>query len=353
MHKRWIGLLLTLLLLILAGGLLAWTAARVRWEEVWLALRSLRPWQVTLWMLLNVGILILLNLRWRFLLHMQGVKVPLFSLFLYRLAGFGLSYLTPGPQFGGEGWLVILLRRRHGVPAVEGSISVAMDKLIELLANFSFLAFGLLVSLQVGIPQTLLSTALTPPLIVLLGLPFLLFGLLAKGVLPASWLAKHWQQPPRFLIKSLQVLSDAEQRSAKLIRQKLWLLIVVYLYSLGIWLVMLGEFWLMLHIFGINTGFRQTIFALTAARLAFLTPLPGGLGALEAAQVAAVQVLGFNASVGLSLSLLQRARDLFLASLGIAFGSLLHLRPFSPARETAGLETLPASPSLSFQERDP
>lgn len=353
MGKRWTGLLLTLLLLIFAGGLLAWTFARVRWEEVWLAFRSLRLWQVTLWMLLNLGILILLNLRWWFLLRMQGVKVPFFSLFLYRLAGFGLSYLTPGPQFGGEGWLVILLRRRHGVPVIEGSISVAMDKLIELLANFSFLAFGLLVSLQVGMPQTILSTALSLPLIGLLSLPFLLFGLLAKGILPASWLAKHWQQSPRFLFKSLQVLSDAEQSSARLIRQGLWPLIELYLYSLGIWLVMGGEYWLMLHFLGIDASFRQTVFTLTAARLAFLTPLPGGLGALEAAQVAALQGLGFGASIGLSLSLLQRARDLFLASLGIACGSLLHLRPFSPARETADLETFPISPSLSFQERDP
>lgn len=353
MRKRWTGFLLTLLLLTLAGGLLAWTFARVRWEQVWLSLRSLRLWQVALWMLLNFGILSLLNLRWWFLLRIQGVKVPFFSLCLYRLAGFGLSYLTPGPQFGGEGWLVILLRRRHGVAVVEGSISVAMDKLIELLANFSFLAIGLLVSLQVGIPQTILSTSLTLPLMALLSLPFLLFGLLARGVLPASWLAKRWQQPPPFLTKALQVLSDAEQRSAGLIRQGLWQLIGLYLYSLGIWLVMVGEFWLMLHFFGIEASFRQTVFALTAARLAFLTPLPGGLGALEAAQVTALQVLGFGTSVGLSLSLLQRARDLLLASLGIAFGSLLHLRPFPSARETASLETFPTSPSLSFQERDP
>lgn len=353
MRKRWTGLLLTFLLLVLAGGLLAWTFARARWEEVWLALRSLRLWQVALWMLLNLGILILLNLRWWSLLCLQGIKVPFSSLFFYRLAGFGLSYLTPGPQFGGEGWLVILLRRRHGVSVVEGSISVAMDKLIELLANFSFLAFGLLVSLQVGMPQTILSTALTPPLIGLLSLPFLLFGLLARGVLPASWLAKRWQQPPRFLLKSLQVLSDAEQRSAGLIRQGLWQLLELYLYSLAIWLVMVGEFWLMLHFFGIDTSFRQTVFALTAARLAILTPLPGGLGALEAAQVTALQVLGFGASVGLSLSLLQRARDLLLAGFGIAYGSLLHLRPFSSARETASLETFSTSSSLSFQERDP
>lgn len=353
MCKRCTGLFLTLLLLSLGSGLLSWTFSRVRWEEVWLALRSLRLWQVTLWMLLNLGILILLNLRWWFLLRLQGVKVPFFSLLLYRLAGFGLSYLTPGPQFGGEGWLVILLHRRHGVSVVEGSISVAMDKLIELLANFSFLTFGLLVSLQIGIPQTILSTALALPLIGLLSLPFLLFGLLASGVLPASWLAKRWQQPPRFLIKALQVLSDAEQRSVSLIRQGLLPLIKLYLYSMGIWLLMAGEFWLMLHFFGINASLRQTVFALTAARLAFLTPLPGGLGALEAAQVSALQALGFGASVGLSLSLLQRARDLFLASLGIAVGSLLPLRPFSPARETAALVTFPALPFLSFQERDP
>ncbi|PWH13371.1 MAG: hypothetical protein DDG59_14360 [Anaerolineae bacterium] len=352
MSRRWVSLWLTLSLFGLAGGLLAWTLARVRWQETWLAFRSLELWELALWASLNLSLVALFSGRWWFLLRLQSLQVPFFPLVLYRLAGFGLSYLTPGPQFGGEGWLVVLLQRRHAVPPMEGSISVVMDKLIELLANFSFLAFGLLVSLHFGLPQTMLSTALTVPLIALLSVPFLLFGLLAGGILPASWLVERASRAPKFWLKLLQVFSDAERRSATLIRRHLWALAAVYLYSLGTWLVMVGEYWLMLHILGFDLNLPQALFSLTAARLAFLTPLPGGLGALEAAQVTALQVLGFSASIGFSLSVMQRVRDLLLATLGIVLGSLFHIRPRPALKPMAGLEAFPPS-SLPLQERDP
>jgi uncharacterized membrane protein YbhN (UPF0104 family) len=45
--------------------------------------------------------------------------------------------------------------------------------------------------------------------------------------------------------------------------------------------------------------------------------MPGGLGALEAGQTLAVSALGFEPSFGISISLLIRARDLFLGGAGL------------------------------------
>jgi uncharacterized membrane protein YbhN (UPF0104 family) len=67
----------------------------------------------------------------------------------------------------------------------------------------------------------------------------------------------------------------------------------------------------------------QTIIVLTAARLAFLSPSPGGLGTLEASQVLAMQVLGVDPALGISMSLLIRARDITFGGLGIWWGSIL------------------------------
>jgi uncharacterized membrane protein YbhN (UPF0104 family) len=99
-------------------------------------------------------------------------------------------------------------------------------------------------------------------------------------------------------------------------------LLQALLISLVSWIVIVGEYWLMLHLLGLDLTPVQTISALTAARIAFLLPLPGGLGTLEASQVLALGALGLNPAAGISLSLLIRARDVALGGLGLWWGGL-------------------------------
>ena len=62
---------------------------------------------------------------------------------------------------------------------------------------------------------------------------------------------------------------------------------------------------------------------LTAARVAILLLLPGALGILEASQILAFSALGLNPVIGISVSLLIRARDVLLGTVGIWWGSRL------------------------------
>jgi uncharacterized membrane protein YbhN (UPF0104 family) len=62
---------------------------------------------------------------------------------------------------------------------------------------------------------------------------------------------------------------------------------------------------------------------LTAARVAFMLPSPGGLGTLEASQVLMFEALGFNPALGISISLLVRGRDLLLGGIGLWISALL------------------------------
>jgi uncharacterized membrane protein YbhN (UPF0104 family) len=84
-----------------------------------------------------------------------------------------------------------------------------------------------------------------------------------------------------------------------------------------LWLALIGEYWLATRLLGLQLNLVQVLSALVAARLAFLTPLPGGVGALEASQVPALEALGLPGVYGLSLSLLLRGRDLLLAGIGL------------------------------------
>ena len=78
-----------------------------------------------------------------------------------------------------------------------------------------------------------------------------------------------------------------------------------------------AEYVLMVDFLGMRLSVIQVFAALTALQLAFLMPLPGGLGALEASQVFALGAFGQPASVAISLTLLQRARDVLNGGLGL------------------------------------
>ena len=77
----------------------------------------------------------------------------------------------------------------------------------------------------------------------------------------------------------------------------------------------------MTYALGLRLSMTQTISALVAARFAFLTPLPAGLGVLEASQGLAMQTLGLEPAYGISISLLIRLRDILFAMVGV-FGLL-------------------------------
>jgi len=105
----------------------------------------------------------------------------------------------------------------------------------------------------------------------------------------------------------------AERMAGAFTRRHLGTLMLSLVASVLALVMMVGEYAMMLRFLNIPLDFWQMIASLTAVRLAFLMPLPAGLGALEAAQVFALSVFGFPAAAGISLSLLMRGRDIFSA----------------------------------------
>jgi glycosyltransferase 2 family protein len=317
------------LLWLAVFGLLLLAARGVAWQEVGSVLGRLGPAQILVLAGVNTLILVMLSGRWWLILAAQGYRIPFLRLLGYRLAGFGVSYFTPGPQFGGEPLQVYLVHRHHDVPREAAIAAVTLDKLLELLANFAFLVGGLACVMHCGVFGAAVGRL---PLIVAGALLCLPVGFLAAtwaGWRPAArlvdGLAGHvpWQRLPAGgrlegrarRIQRLTVAGETEatlfmRRHPTTMLQALWV-------SLVVWAAMVGEYWLMLHFLGWSLPPAQTIGALTAARLAFLVPLPGGLGTLEASQVVALNALGLPLVAGVSLSLLIRARDIILGGLGL------------------------------------
>ncbi len=310
--------ILRLLWILLLAALLYWALKNAPLTEIWSTLRQLQLWQVVALVGLNAGIYALVTLRWWIITQAEATHVPYFPLLAVRVAVFGVSYFTLGPQVGGEPLQVLALRHRYDLTYTHATATVVMDKLLEFLANFILLAFGLAAILQAEI----FVGNKNLPLMGLLGLiglmawPPIHILLLKRGRHPVAAILRLF---PGTKISRFAIAS--ERLAGRFCRRHFSQLLAATFVSLLAALGMVGEYFLVTSFLRIELSAAQTIAAWTAGWLSFLAPWPGGLGALEAAQVFALGAFGVNAASAIGVTLVIRARDLLIGGLGLLLAS--------------------------------
>lgn len=305
--------------LLLAG----WVLSQLPLAAITRAVESLSWMQWTVWIALNLLIILLLTVRWQRLVHALELRLALPRLLLLRQAGQAISFLTPGPQFGGEPFQVYWLWNRYAVPGHAAVLAVGMDRLYELWINFAVLLFGVLLLLTSPVVNyanweniAAILAGMMVLMSLLVGLALRHPGRLGSGV---RRLAGRWQHHPRLARLDLH-LERLGAGFAGAARHKPALLAAVLLSVAG-WAGMIAEIWLLLGFLDIDAGTSGFILILVAMRLAFLLPLPGGIGTLEAAVLWAFQGLGLPVSAAAGLIALMRLRDGL-----VLLGGLLALR---------------------------
>lgn len=331
---------LRLLPWLVALALLAFTLSAISLQDAWAYLQRLDALAIAILVAANALVLLTFTGRWWLILRAQGYRIPYLALSGYRLGAFGVSYFTPGPHFGGEPMQVYLPEKHHGVPRSTSIAAVALDKSLELVVNFAFLAGGVAIFLHLDlVPQAIGERALAASM-ALLALPALLLLTIAFGRHPLSAPLQSiagWGKSPsatgdgevwrRRLASLAQHLRASEGDIALFFRRHPTSLLLALLVSLVSWMAMIGEYWLALRLLGLTLTPMEALVALVAGRMALLAAMPAGLGALEASQVLVLGALGVNPAAGLSLSLLIRARDLLLAAIGLWWGVRQWRRP--------------------------
>jgi len=283
--------------------------------------------QVMLLALVNLVALLVFSGRWALILRGFGFAQPLLPLVAYRVAGFSISYFTPGTQFGGEPLQILLVNKRGAVPLLVAAASVTIDKALELLGNFTFVAFGILVSTQTRVLPGLSAAPLLAAMLAILALPLALVVAAARGARPLTALLDRardrWPSGLRRMQRVHTAVAEMEAHIVLFYRRHPLLVLSAMGFSLCSWVVMVSETWLVLHFLGVPLGVVETIAVVTASRLAFLVPVPGGLGALEAGLTLALTVLGRTPAEALALIAVIRARDLLVGGTGLVLAALL------------------------------
>ncbi|MFA5835954.1 MAG: lysylphosphatidylglycerol synthase transmembrane domain-containing protein [Bellilinea sp.] len=293
-----------------------WALREISLQQLVDTLASLRGWQLLALAAVNVGVLAIFSLRWWFILRVMGGRIPFFRAVGYHLIGFGVSYFTVGPQVGGEPLQVLLVSRHQPVNLPAAVSSVFLDKVFELLTNFTFLMVGSLLILAGGAAGNWPGGYWWVITSALLVLPLLHLVALSRGKFPITALMTH-STLPVWLQRAAKLIAQSEEQISTLLRTRPAVVLTVTAISAGGWLAMFAEYALMLRFLGQSINLVQLMTAFLASQLAFLTPMPGGLGALEAGQVLAFSSFGAAAAVGLSASLVMRVRDFVFGLLGL------------------------------------
>lgn len=316
--KHWLGRIFGLVLL---GALLFFALRNAPLADIWAAITQLKLYQILLLIMINALIYVLITLRWWLIVRAENKTLPFFPLILVRISVFGISYFTLGPQVGGEPLQVLYLQRRHGMTYTRATATVIMDKLLEFLANFILLATGFTAILEAGIlsvngSNSLVSLTGVAVLAALMVWPPIHITLMMRGRYPVSAVLRaafsRFGNPKwmRFIIASERMAGMFCQRHTRALVQAV---MVSLLAGIG----MISEYALIAYFLNIDLHGWQTVAAWTASWLAFLVPVPGGLGALEASQVFALGAFQVSAASAIGVTLIIRARDLLIGGLGL------------------------------------
>lgn len=286
--------------------------------EIWIALANLKLWQIGLILLINAFVIVCMTARWWIIVHAENPSVPFLPLIGYRLSVFAVSYFTFGPQVGGEPLQVLYLQRRHGLTFARATSAVIMDKLLEFLVNFVLIGVGAWAIVRVGLFSES-GSRLTLSLIglgILLSLPLVYAILLYNGIRPIAKILNSLSFIQK-KSKATRLVVVAEQMASTFCRKHARAMFLAIFVSFGAIAGIALEYYLMVSFLGMNISVVQIFAALTAMQVAFLIPLPGGLGALEASQVFALGAFGQPASAAIGLTLLMRARDILNGGIGL------------------------------------
>jgi uncharacterized membrane protein YbhN (UPF0104 family) len=250
------------------------------------------------WHLLN-------SVAWYLLVRESGLKTTFFKVFINKWAAESLNSALPLGNLGGEAFRVVMLSSKL---KKEASISnVVHDRLMHYVASFIFICAGSIYGI-IFLDQLSIRTK-TYLLLTIAGLIFgffILKLLLKKGLLKIK--SAKFQ-------KYLDSISDDLFHSDR--KTKIWVLV------LNIAARILGTIEIYMVLCFLKTTLSFSTCLLYSSFLVLLNLLffivPGGIGVLEGGQVAFISWLGMTPSIGLSLAVIRRIRQLTMTAIGLLF----------------------------------
>lgn len=281
-------------------------------------------WLLLLYFLIVFIIFLILTWRWNIILLSRGHKVEFKKLFIYRLIGQSINFFAPGPRVGGEPTQAALLKK-HKIKFTEGLSTIMIDKIIDsTTCGILFLIGAVFVSMHYTIPKNATT--------------YMIFGGIAFLTIIILFYYRMLNDKHFFLniFKILQ-LNKIKNKTFKKLEKKIEeielimikfykhdkkIFIITILITLLSWVAMFIEYKVATSLLGLDLGFLELFFIITFIGMAMLFPVPMAVGALEAGQISAFNMIGLVGSGGVALAFLVRIKDFMWGAVGITLLAL-------------------------------
>ncbi len=281
------------------------------------------------YLLVSIAIAIGVTYKWGIALDAYGVKLPFSTLFIFRLIGFAVGYVTPMAHVGGEPVRALLVGKQ-GIPYKVSFSAVIVDKMLELMFNIAIFFIGaLIIANAADFPLVARATIFVLSLILVVAASIFTYNVFKKKkvfVPILKFLRFHKRKNWKSLSKSVnevELLIEHFYANRKRHFHRSLLVNAI------LWALMFMEYKFALLILGYDANIFGIFLFLTGVGIAYSIPIPAALGVLELGQISAGALLGIKAAVGVALAFLIRIRDILWTIVGLILLAIFHLNIFN------------------------
>ncbi len=279
---------------------------------------------ITAYLVVSVLIAVGVTYRWRIALAAFGAKLPFYALFIYRLIGFAVAYVTPAAHVGGDPVRAMLVGKQ-GIPYRVSFSAVIVDYSLELLFNITFFFIGaLIIANKTSFPLIARITIFTLSIVLVAAATLFVTKVFRKKKVFVPILKALRFQKRKGWKGIEKSVGDVEILIEHFYHNRRGAFAKMILINAILWLLMFIEYKVALLILGYEASLTGIFLLLTGIGLAYSIPIPAALGVLELGQVTAGALLGIRAAVGVALAFLIRARDIAWTIIGLLLLGVFH-----------------------------
>lgn len=270
------------------------------------------------------------TMRWKIILDASGNRISFKKVFVARMIGYSINYLTPSGLVLGEPFKAMVLSEKTGLSIGSAMTSIIIEGSIFISTFILFIIIGIFALFSYSDVSSKIFAFIVGALVFLLVLFYLFF---TKMVKPSG--ARGEKGFFTYLIDLLHLhkFSFIDNLKHRIVHRENEIKVffqlhrktvfaAIFLSVLEIIITLIAS-WLTLYFLGLTTGLKALLGLFAMMSISYLIPLPGSLGGLELSQIFAFGFFGLGGqATALAFALITRLISLIFVAAGIGF--LIH-----------------------------
>lgn len=320
MTSRFKKIFLLFLSLFTGIGLFIFVLNKIGLKEIFNILSIFSFWKgliIFLFLLLEMTIL---TWRWSIILKSQGYKASFKKLFIAKIVGFSVNFITPILYTGGEPARAYVLEKETKIPFADGMTSIIIDEIQDIVCgSLLFMLSLLFLIINFKIPQY-----------ILVPLTLIISGALAFWIYFYINIRKNQGfftsiinflklNKLSFFKNNKDSIIKSENEIINFFKYKEKAFFSTFLITALSLIMSLGNCKLILYFLNYNLSLKEIVFIKILFIIAYLIPIPAALGSLEGIGAVVFIILGLNAGAGITYALVVRIFYVIIAGMGMIF----------------------------------